>query len=203
MECWAGDYPVSPAQRRLSPKHEDYPEFERRASGVPHDRQGRGIGVVQTGWMAKAVCTGAQHAAWVQHAAIGGWRDVENDVVRVGRITGHAAHRAANRPEMVEVEKMSNPPGDHVVGAGGVAADTDPTDFLAAGAQKDEPTAKNVYPANTLADQRVVRAAEQTRVPLVGGFSIDRVAVLQAIETAAGLDGRVQVGRGQRQTIGE
>ena len=62
-----------------------------------------------------------------------------------------------------------------------------------------KPAAEDVYASDSLADQWIVRGAIEKCVPLVSDFRIYRIAVLQAIETAARLHSRVKVGGGQRQ----
>lgn len=79
----------------------------------------------------------------------------------------HAADRRTGGPEMVEIEFATKLPGDYVIGAGSIAAHSDAADSNAALGQEYEPTAEDVDPADPVADQWIVRSAEQRRVPVV------------------------------------
>src|SRR5690242_19616178 len=81
--------------------------------------------------------------------------DVVDDVIRAGRIAANAFHST----ECVEPESVPNPPGHHMVGAGGVSADADPADsdsvFI-----KHKSTAKHIHAADAVADHRISLRAE-------------------------------------------
>src|SRR5271166_4710112 len=181
-----------------------------RCSRVLNGWQGGERRRVQTHRVAESAGTGDGHtliraragvSVGVQNPAVRGQGEVEDDVVGVGVVAGYATDCRAGRPEMIEVEAVTNPQCDHVVGAGGITAHADAPDLYAALLQEHEPATEDVHAADALADQRVVRGAERRGVPLVSDFRIDWIAVLQTIEGAAWLDGRVQIGRGKRQTI--
>src|SRR5712671_5715908 len=114
-----------------------------------HLRQGGGVGVIQTARMPKA-------ALAVAGAAVGVWDDVKNNVVGPFRITGNSADRI----QQIEPQNGANAPGDHVIGAGGIAAHSHTADLHTAGLIETEPAAEDVHPADTKADHRVVRCAE-------------------------------------------
>src|SRR6266404_4500717 len=99
-----------------------------RFSGAPHRRQGGGVGIVNAGRVTEAALTISDLSFGVQHAAITSLRNIEDDVVRVLRIAGDPA----DRTQVVEHQGVANPPGDHVIGAGGVAADADTAYFCTA-----------------------------------------------------------------------
>ena len=65
-------------------------------------------------------------------ASVGARLDVKNDIVGVSRISRHPS----DRPQMVESEGIANPPGNHVVGAGRIAANADAAEFDAATTSK-------------------------------------------------------------------
>lgn len=52
--------------------------------------------------------------------------------------------------------------------------------------------AENIYPADALVFQRIILGAEGVRTTAIGPGSIDRIAVLQAIEAPAWIDFAVQ-----------
>src|SRR6516225_1092250 len=100
---------------------------------------------------------------------------------------------------MVEHQCVANPPSDHVIGAGSIAADAHSPDFHAVRLVEPQTAAKHVNTAGAASNQRIISSAEQARVSFVSNSRIDRVTVLQSIETTAGLHGRVQIGRRQRE----
>ncbi len=132
-------------------------------------------------------------------------RYVEYDVVRMGR-TRHPL----NALELIEPEGISDPPRDHVVGAGGVAADTDATHFDPVPV-KCKAAAEDVHAADPPANHGIVWRTERkttggawveagrakpvgSRMVAIGDSSVDRIAVLQAVEAATRLHGGKQVG---------
>ena len=78
--------------------------------------------------MAEAIGALAQRPDGIEQAATGRGHDVENDVVRMLRVS---PRHHAERPQMIELEGVANPPGDHMVGAGSIAAHADGADPFA------------------------------------------------------------------------
>src|SRR5207244_12016277 len=115
---------------------------------------------------------------------------------------------AVDALQVVETEVVARPPGDHVIGAGRVAAHAETADDLVAGTDLDveaQAAAEHVHAADAPADHGVVRLAVAGGVGrgAVGGLGVHRIAVLQTVEAAAErLDGRIEGRRGQR-TAGE
>ena len=128
---------------------------------------------------------------------------IEYDVVRVGRI-----RHPVNALELIETEGISDPPRYHVVSAGGVTADADATHFEPVPIKR-KTAAEDVDAADALANhgigwptERITtgRALVEAGLANAGGTrrwtvavsdsSIDRIAVLQAIEATARLHGR-------------
>src|SRR5206468_1233142 len=62
-----------------------------------------------------------------------------------------------------------------------------------------EAAAEDVDATDLLAGHEIGRRAVVGRIATIGDVGADGVALLQAEEAAAGLHGRVEVGRGQRQ----
>src|SRR5208282_1791641 len=91
-----------------------------------HRRQGGGAGCSRAAHRV-AVATGAlaQRSDRVQQASVGSCRYVVDDII-VGWRTGRI--HPVDPGEMIEDQSVTNPPGDEVVGAGGVAADTKAAD---------------------------------------------------------------------------
>jgi hypothetical protein len=82
-------------------------------------------------------------------ALAGGRVDVEDDVVIVPGVGADCGSDAAR--DFVHVERVAHPPGDVVVGAGGVTAQADRADDLAGGdVVQREPAAEDVDPARLL-----------------------------------------------------
>src|ERR1700732_561662 len=82
---------------------------------------------------------------------------IENDVVGVSWISGYPPDGA----QVVESKGVANTPGNHVVGAGRIAANADAADLDATTCIECQPTAEDVYSADTIADHRVVPRSEQ------------------------------------------
>jgi hypothetical protein len=81
---------------------------------------------------------------------------VEYDVVRMGRIC-----HAFNASELIETEGISDPPSDHVIGAGSVTADADAAYFDAVPIKR-KTAAEYVHTADALANHGIVRRAERS-----------------------------------------
>src|ERR1700688_4354969 len=88
--------------------------------------------------------------------AVGVRFDIEYDVVGVSRI-----RHSLDALELIEAKGTSYSPRDHVVGAGGVTADTDPT-HLDPVPVKRKPAAEDVHAADALANHGIVRRAERS-----------------------------------------
>ena len=74
-----------------------------------------------------------------------------------------------------------------------VAADTDSADEFLAFAIQGQPTAENVNAADSVSDHRVVGRAPICRGSGIGDLGIDRIALLQAEETAARLHRGIKI----------
>ena len=103
---------------------------------------------------------------------------------------------------MIKTEEISHAPGDVVVRAGSVSADAHSADQQMAVRIEAQAAAKDVYATDFVSNHGVGSSA------VVGGRSgvrdsgIDRIAVLQSIKAATGLDGGIEVCGGQRQAAG-
>src|SRR5688572_24797962 len=71
-----------------------------------------------------------------------------------------------------QVERVPEFPGDNMVGAGGVAAEADRADKFAGCVVEGQSAAEYVYPADFLADERIVRFAVVFGRPFIGSASI-------------------------------
>jgi hypothetical protein len=90
---------------------------------------------------------------------------------------------------------MARFPGDRVVGARGIATDTDGADAIALGVIDRQAAAKYVNAANQSPDHRVLSASAVIGDgPFIGNRHVNRVAGLQTEQAATGLDRRVEVG---------
>ncbi len=105
-------------------------------------------------------------------------------------------------PERHPVERqiVAGPPGDVVIGAGCVAADADCTEQQLLRVVECQPAAENVHAADAPAAHRVIALTEVRRRSAIGGFGIHGIAVLQAVQAAARLNRRVQIGGGKRES---
>ena len=81
-------------------------------------------------------------------------RDVKDDVIRVSPTSD-----SLDSLELVKAESISDPPGDHVIGAGCITAYPDATDFEPVLIQR-ETAAKDVHAAYALADHGIRGRAE-------------------------------------------
>ena len=183
-----------------------------------HGGQCRGVRIIQTFRMAEsagAVTNPAGPARRLSGAA-GAVRvrnDVEDDVVRAGRVAANALHST----EGVEQESIPDLPGHHMVGAGGVSADAEPANSASVFI-KHKSTAKHVHAADAVADHRISLRAEILGAALawletgladsglavsvaICDASVNGVAVLQAVETAARLHRGEQVGSRQGEPV--
>ena len=179
-----------------------------------HRGQCRGVRIIQTFRVAEpagAVTNPAGPARRLSGAAraVRVRNDVEDDVVRVGCVPGDAS----NSLKLVDAESIPDFPSHHMVGAGGVSADAEPADsdsvFI-----KRKSTAKHIHATDAVADHRISLRAEilgsalarletglaesGLAVPIsICDTGVNGVAVLQAVEAAARLYRREQVGSRQ------
>src|SRR3989442_1534180 len=121
----------------------------------------------------------ARVAGWVAVAAgadLLAGAAVDEDVV--DHVVGSGGDSARN---VIVIQKVAHLPGDDVIGAGGVAADTQSADELLAGLLVEgQSAAEDVDTADDLAHQRIVRLPELLGGPGVRVRCLDRVAELQA-----------------------
>lgn len=141
--------------------------------------------------------------------SVGIRRDVEYDVVGVVRVSN-----SLNPLKLIKPKSVTGPPRDHVIGARRVATDAKTTHSLSRLVER-KAAAKYVHTTNSFADHRIdVRterlavdrgrietcgsdAASKARLIAIGNARVYGVAVLQAVEAAARLNGREQIGRRQ------
>jgi hypothetical protein len=97
----------------------------------------------------------AKSAGTDSGAAIGIGRNVKNYIIGTLRVPGDSPDRS----QLVESQAVADTPGDIVVGTGRVTTDTHATNLDPAIIER-EPTAKNVYAADAMADHRIVRCPE-------------------------------------------
>src|ERR1039457_1212745 len=119
--------------------------------------------------------------------------DVEDNIVRPGFV---AAYACGN---VVQLQGVPRTPGNIVVGAGGVAADSKGADQLPGPVVERKAAAKYVHPANARANHWIVLLPVVTRIATVSYRCVYRITGLEAEEAAAGLRDAVQVGGGERQ----
>jgi hypothetical protein len=129
-------------------------------------------------------------AVGVQHATFCGCGKIMHDVIGAVRITGNSADPCLRGTEVVEAECVADAPRDSVIGAGGIAAHADGANFYAALAKQRKSAAKEIHPANPQAHQWVMGGAESLRIALVCDVRIDKIAMLEPIESSARLHGR-------------
>ncbi len=99
-------------------------------------------------------------------AAIGIRRNVVDDVVGVCRVAGEESRDARDAAaQEIEVQIVSSPPCDVVIGAGRVAANADGSDNLTSLRIQCKPSSEDVDAADLSSDQRVVRRAESCDGP--------------------------------------
>lgn len=135
--------------------------------------------------------------------SVGIRRDVEHDVVRMVRVSD-----SLNPLKLIESESVTSPPRDHMIGARSVATDTQTTHSLST-LVECKAAAEYVHATNSFADHRInVRAerlavdrnrietcwgdAPKPRLIAIGNAGVYRVAMLEAVEAAARLNGREQ-----------
>src|SRR6185503_6305553 len=80
-------------------------------------------------------------------------------------------------------------------------ADPHTAHHLLVRAVQTQAAAEDVDAPDPAPDHRVVRGTVRRGRPLVRRGGIDRIAVLQPVEAAPGLRGRVEVGRGEGETV--
>ena len=112
--------------------------------------------------------------------AVGVVRDIEDDAVGCGRSAQPKSH--------------SGIPGVGVVAAGRVSAHADCA-YERSIVVKCKPCSEDVDAADSTAHHRVVVRAVVLRAASVGAVGINRIAVLQTVETTAGLGQGVEIGR--------
>jgi len=144
----------------------------------------------------------------IARAAVRVCCDIENDVVRMRRVVGKQACGARNcrlrggGGHVIKSEEISHAPGDVVVRAGSVSADAHSADKQMAVRIEAQAAAKDVYATDFVSNHRVTGSAVVRGRSGVGDAGIDRIAVLQSIKAATGLDSRIEVCGGQRQAAG-
>jgi len=144
----------------------------------------------------------------IARAAVGIWGDIENDVVRMHRVAGKQACGARNcrlragDGHVIKTEEISHAPRDVVVRAGSVTTYAHSADQQMALRIEAQAAAKDVYATDFASNHRVTGGAVVRGRSGVGDAGIDRIAVLQSIKAATGLDGRIEVCGGQRQAAG-
>jgi len=132
-----------------------------------------------------AVADGVAEAAGAHGMQVRVGGNIKDDIVVAG-----GADAAG---DIVEVQAMADFPGDDVVGAGSVAANTEGADDFAGGIVEGEAAAKDVHAADFAADHRIVVLAVVLGGSFIGDGRVHGIALLQAEETAAGLDGRIRL----------
>src|SRR6266568_2783452 len=135
-------------------------------------------------WMAPAGCAYSEGKPWRGC-------DVVDDVVGPGGV------RADPAGNMVELEGIARTPGDVVIRAGGVAADTDGSDEHALRIVKREAAAEDIDSTDAPADHGVLGGSVVVGVAAIGDGNVDGVAGLEAEQGASGLNGAVEVGGGE------
>ena len=90
---------------------------------------------------------------------------------------------------------MPEPPGNDVIGARGITAHTQSTQQLSIGRIQRQSAAKDVDPADSPADHRVMSSTVGRYRAGIGDARIDRIALLQTKQAPARLNRRIQVGR--------
>src|SRR5262245_16757248 len=111
------------------------------------------------------------------------WRDVINDVVRPRGVAADASRH------VIEIQRVPRPPGDVVIGARRVAAHADWAPQGGRPVGPRQPAAEHVDAADALAHHRVVGAAVVAWAAAIRHERVDRVALLEAEETATRLHG--------------
>ena len=118
-------------------------------------------------------------------------RNVKNDVIWMCRIATYATDAA----KIVEAEVIAHSPGNHVVCARSVTAYAHGTYDLMVRVIKTETATENVYTTGLFAHHWIIRGSPVRRRTFISNASIDRIAVLQAVEATAGLHRGVQIRR--------
>ena len=123
---------------------------------------------------------------------------VEDDIVGTSGIARNPAYAG----KMIQPEIVAHAPSDVVVSTGSVTANAHATDDYLARAIERQTAAEHVHSADFVSNHRVICSANLLGWPRVCIRSIHGIAVLQSIQTAPGLNGRVQVCRRERETVG-
>src|SRR2546427_12253994 len=147
-----------------------------------HRRHRFRVGGVDAGGMTKPSSANASSAGRVRQY-------VEHDIVWTRRVAAHPGR------DVIQFEIIADAPTDVVVGARGVAAYPDGPDYAAGTLVQRESSTEDVHAADLTADHRIARRAVAGRWPHVRDAGVDRIAVLQAVDAAAGVDRRIKIGR--------
>jgi len=99
--------------------------------------------------------------------------------------------------DVVEVEGVPHFPCDVVIGAGAVATHANCPKQLARFAVKGKAAAEDVYTSDFLADHGIVGSADCIGGPTISYLGVYGIAMLEAVQAAAGLDGRKQLRTGK------
>ena len=153
--------------------------------------QSRLITCVDTRWVAKPACTDTSPAGWVGCNVI-------DDVVRSCRVTANAANRGA---KVIEADVVTDAPSNHRVSTGGITANTNCPDDLVVYIVKPKATPEDVNAAGFSANHRIIVLSIFCSVAAISDAGVNRVTVLQAKQTAAGLHRRKQVAGGKRKAV--
>jgi len=101
---------------------------------------------------------------------------------------------------VIEVQRVARLPGDDMVGTRCVAADAQSSHQDSSFVVECEPTAENVDAADLAPHHRIVRLAVVGGISIVSSIGRHRITLLQAEQRATGLDRRVKIGGGQRES---
>ena len=127
-------------------------------------------------------------ALGAHRVAVGVRGDVLDHVVRTAR--------SYARRHSVEIQQVPHFPRDYVIGAGCIPADAEGTyQFAERGVQR-QAAPEYVLAAYLAPDHGIVGGAVMGGVAAIGDIRIYRIAVLQSVQAAARLHGRVKVGSG-------
>src|SRR5690242_16312898 len=104
-------------------------------------------------------------------------------------------HSGRNR---VKAKRLTDAPGDIVVGTRGIATDAESSDDVPAGVECKS-TAEHIDAADTRPDHWIVSLAVPCRITTIGDGKIDGIALLQTEQTPAGHDRRIEITGTQRE----
>ena len=122
-------------------------------------------------------------------------RHVEDDVVRTGSVARHTVRNE------IEREVVAQLPGDHVVAAGRVAADSDAPHAAAVLIVERQAAAEDVDPSDAASHHRIGRGPERLAIATICDVSAHGIAVLEPEEAASGLHGLPEICRRKRQAL--